>query len=50
MSTTILSVKVVGFCSKHRPNNEAPIKNKYDEVVPDKDIKCIECSFEDWEE
>ena len=39
MGITIIDVKIVGFCSKHGGN----LLNKNGDVIPDKDIACIEC-------
>ncbi len=42
MGITIIDVKIVGACSKHGGNH----KYKNGKKVLDKDISCIECSFE----
>ena len=42
---TIVDVKVVGLCSKHKRDGfETPL-NKDGSLVPDKDIACVECAL-----
>lgn len=42
MATVITDVKVVGFCSKH---GMEPMKDRNGNLIPDKDIWCINCNF-----
>lgn len=42
---TIIDVKIVGLCSKHRQEGDDIPKNKYGVPYPDKDICCIVCDL-----
>ena len=45
MGITIIDVKVIGLCSKHRQSDDEILKDIHGNIVPDKDIACIECQF-----
>jgi len=50
MVTTILSVKVIGFCSKHQ-TKEFPTPKKNGEIIKDKDICCVDCELnKEWKQ
>jgi hypothetical protein len=43
MGITIIDVKIVGICSKHRKPDDEIQKYTDGRIVEDKDIACIEC-------
>ena len=43
MTTKIIDVKAVGFCSKHQQKDIDVLKYKDGTIIPDKDIDCVEC-------
>ena len=45
MGITIVDVKIIGVCSKHRKSDDDIIKDRFGNIVLDEDIECIECSF-----
>ena len=40
---TIIDVKVVGMCSKHRTNDDEIVRNKKGEIIPDEQLCCLGC-------
>ena len=47
MIVEILSVKVIGLCSKHQSKNMPTPIYKNGKVIPDKELECIGCNFEE---
>ena len=45
MSIKIISVKVIGLCSKHQTKDMPTPTNKFGERIPDNEIMCIECEL-----
>lgn len=43
----IISVKVVGICSKCRKEGDEIPKNKDGTIIPDKNISCVNKAFGD---
>lgn len=44
---TILSVRVVDYCSKHSPEGHPIARNKDGSIIPDKQIACLSCNIGD---
>ena len=45
MGIKIISVKVVGLCSKCRKEGDEIMKDAIGEIYSDKNISCVGCAF-----
>ena len=41
---TIIDVKIVGLCSKHRTTNDKVSKDIHGRIYEDKEISCVGCA------
>ena len=47
MGITIIDVKIIGVCSKHRNKGDEVPKDNAGREYRDDEIECIECGFSD---
>ena len=45
MGITIIDVKIVGVCSKHRTSEVEINRDKNGKIYPDEEIACIDCAL-----
>ncbi len=43
---TIIDVKIVSLCSKHRSKEDEIPRDKYGRAYEDSEISCVGCAFE----